>query len=126
MCNDAHKQLFGSCDAKPVAPYEYYYPKPENAPPGQTGDGSKPEPEAQQSQIYIAGYEKTSRGVNMAFVTADGEPFHPKSYSVKKLGICSATVRINPKILDLTCMPDYLVFGDRIGNYLIQDTEPIK
>jgi hypothetical protein len=110
-CNDAYKQLFGSCDAKPVAPYEYYYPKPENAPPGQTGDGPKPEPEAQQNQIYIAGYEKTSRGVNMAFVTADGEPFYPKSYAVKKLGDCTAVVRIDKKILDLTCMPDSMAYA---------------
>ena len=113
LCNDAYKQLFGSCDAKPVAPYEYYYPKPENVPPGQTGDGPKPEPEAQQNQIYIAGYEKTSRGVNMAFVTADGifkEPFYPKSYAVKKLGDCTALVRIDKKILDLTCMPDSMAY----------------
>ena len=60
-CYGAYQQLFGNCDAKPVAPYEYHYPKPENVPPGQTGDGTKPESEAQQSQIYIAGYEKTSR-----------------------------------------------------------------
>ncbi len=105
-CNDAYKQLFGSCDAKPGAPYKYYYPKPENVPPGQTGDGPKPEPEAQKEQIFIAGYEKTSRGVNMAFVTADGEPFYPKSYAVKNLGDCTALVRIDKKILDLTCMPD--------------------
>lgn len=94
-CNDAYKQLFGSCDAKPVAPYEYYYPKPE----------------AQQNQIYIAGYEKTSRGVNMAFVTADGEPFYPKSYAVKKLGDCTALVRIDKKILDLACMPDSMAYA---------------
>lgn len=110
-CNDAYKQLFGSCDAKPVAPYEYYYPKPENTSLRQTSDGPKPEPEAQQSQIYIAGYEKTSQGVNMAFVTADGEPFYPKSYAVKKLGDCTALVRIDKKILDLTCMPDALAYN---------------
>lgn len=76
-----------------------------------TGDGPKPEPEAQQNQIYIAGYEKTSRGVNMAFVTADGEPYYPKSYAVKKLGDCSALVRIDKKILDLTCMPDSMAYA---------------
>ena len=110
-CNDAYKQLFGSCDAKPVAPYEYHYPKTENDLPGQTGDGTKPEPEAQQNQIYIAGYEKTSRGVNMVFVTADGEPFYPKSYAVKKLGDCTALVRIDKKILDLACMPDSMAYA---------------
>ena len=112
LCNVAYKQLFGSCDAKPVAPYEYHYPKPENVPPGQTGDGPKPEPEAQQSQIYIAGYEKTSRGVNMAFVTADGEPYYPKSYAVKKLGDCTALVRVDLKLLDLTCIQDSIALSN--------------
>ncbi len=47
----------------------------------------------------------------MAFVTADGEPFYPKSYAVKNLGDCTAAVRIDKTILDLTCMPDALAYN---------------
>ncbi|ALZ76862.1 hypothetical protein [Rheinheimera sp. F8] len=46
----------------------------------------------------------------MAFVTADGEPYYPKSYAVKKLGDCTAVVRIDKKILDLPCMPDSMAY----------------
>ena len=47
----------------------------------------------------------------MPFVTADGEPFYPKSYSVKKLVDCTAVERIDKKILDLTCMPDSMAYA---------------
>jgi len=125
-CNDAYKKLFGSCEAKAIAPYEYYYPKPDNVLPGQTispgqnvvpgktSDSKKTESKPETNQIYIAGYEKTSRGVNMAFVTADGEPFYPKSYAVKKLGDCTALVRVDLELLDLTCMPDSLAYEQTV------------
>ncbi len=109
-CNDAYKQLFGSCDAKPVAPYEYYYPKPENVPPGQTGDGQKPETEAQKPQIYIAGYVISTRGIEMSFMTADGKPYYPASYKVRKMGDCVAEVSLGYERHQLTCLPDALAY----------------
>ncbi len=110
-CNDAYKQLFGSCEAKPVAPYEYYYPKPENVPPGQTGDGPKPEPEAQKPQIYIAGYVISTRGIEMSFMTADGKPYYPASYKVRKMGDCVAEVSLGYERHQLTCLPDAVAFA---------------
>ncbi len=112
-CNDAYKELFGSCDAKPVAPYEYYYPKPENVPPGQTGDGQKPEPEAQKPQIYIAGYVISTRGIEMSFMTADGKPYYPSSYKVRKMGDCVAEVSLGYERHQLTCLPDALAYAEQ-------------
>lgn len=49
--------------------------------------------------------------MNMAFLAADREPFYPKNYSVEKLGDCTALVRIDKKILHLTCMPDSMAYA---------------
>lgn len=50
--------------------------------------------------------------MNMAFVTADGEPYYPKSYAVKKLGDCTALVRVDLKLLDLTCIQDSIALSN--------------
>jgi hypothetical protein len=55
-CNDAYKQLFGSCDAKPIAPYEYSKPKPEQK-ADHNSPGEKPAEKPKEKTIYIAGWE---------------------------------------------------------------------
>lgn len=108
-CNDAYKKLFGSCDAKPIAPYEYYYPKPE-----QQSDAPKDKPATEsdpKATLYIAGYEKTSYGWNFAFVTGDGEPYYPKYYQVGPVGECWARIKFDGDWQHLTCMPDSMAFA---------------
>jgi hypothetical protein len=107
-CNDAYKQLFGSCSAKPVAPYEYYYPKPEQKPEDKAPE-SAPEP---KKAIYIAGWEKTSSGYNMAFVTDDGEPYYPTYYKVLIAGDCTALVLLPDGKQQLNCMPDKMAYAE--------------
>lgn len=106
-CNDAYKQLFGSCNAKPIAPYEYYYPKPEQK-PEQIKQGENKEPE--QIQLYIGGYEITTKGITMVFVNANGDPYYPTTYKVKKIKDCAATVVIDGQYFNLTCMPNEIAF----------------
>jgi len=91
----AYKQLFGSCDVKPVAPDKYYYPKPE----------------AEKAQIYIAGYVISTRGIEMSFITADGKPYYPVSYKVRKMGDCVAEVSLGYERHQLTCLPDTLAYS---------------
>jgi hypothetical protein len=107
-CNDAYKKLFGSCDAKPIAPYEYYYPKPEQVETSiaSTSLADKPKSDV----LYIGGYEITTKGVNMVFVDGDGAPFYPSSYRVTKIRDCAASVLINGIGHELVCMPNELAF----------------
>jgi hypothetical protein len=110
-CNEAYKALYGSCSAKPVAPYEYYYPKPEQL-PNSDSPGTKSSDTPKEKTIYIAGWEKTTKGITMAFVTDDGEPFYPKTYIVRKLYDCSAEVTIDGSRQQLTCMPDKMAYAE--------------
>lgn len=107
-CNEAYKQLFGSCSAKPVAPYEYYYPKPEQKPEDKAAETAT-EP---KKTIYIAGWEKTSTGYNMAFVTDDGEPFYPTYYKVITAGDCTALVLLPDGRQQINCMPDKMAYAE--------------
>jgi hypothetical protein len=65
-----------------------------------------------KNTIYLAGWEKTTKGITMAFVTDDGEPFYPKTYIVRKLYDCSAEVTIDGSRQQLTCMPDKMAYAD--------------
>jgi hypothetical protein len=114
-CNDVYKKLYGSCDADPIAPYEYYYPKPDKKDdllPGQK-PVEKPKPGTPENPLYIAGYEITTRGVNMAFITADGEPYYPPSYYVHSVSDCTAYVRLDTTNYQLTCMPDNIAYPSK-------------
>lgn len=111
-CNDAYKKLFGSCEAEPIAPYEYYYPKPEAK--NEPTTGTKPtdtqtKPQA-EAAIYIAGYERSTKGVQMLFVKSDGQPFYPEHYIVRRLGDCVAEVVLDYQLRNLTCMPDSMAY----------------
>ncbi|MCH8475995.1 MAG: hypothetical protein LAT55_12305 [Opitutales bacterium] len=107
-CNDAYKQLFGSCSAKPIAPYEYYFPKPDEPAPDSESSTSLTTPE--KPLIYIAGWNRTTRGIYMNFVDEHGKPYFPESYRVRELGDCTARVQINGVTMRLTCMPDHLAY----------------
>ena len=109
-CNDAYKNLYGSCSAKAVAPYEYYYPKPDPLPgdlPGQTSPG-KTEPEPEQI-IYISGWQLTTKGYQMTFVDGTGQPYYPLQYLVREMRDCVARVQIEGVTKRLTCMPDSML-----------------
>jgi hypothetical protein len=45
--------------------------------------GAKSSDMPKEKTIYLAGWEKTTKGITMAFVTDDGEPFYSKSYTQK-------------------------------------------
>uniref|UniRef100_UPI0040489C95 zonular occludens toxin domain-containing protein n=1 Tax=Rheinheimera sp. TaxID=1869214 RepID=UPI0040489C95 len=110
-CNDTYKQLYGSCSAKPIAPYEYYYPKPEQDP--QKNDTTQPDAiqEQKEAVIYIAGWQLTNKGYQVNFVDAKGAPYYPLSYRVREMGNCVARVQIEGVTKRLTCMPDSMAFN---------------
>lgn len=109
-CNDAYKQLFGSCSAKPVAPYEYYYPKPPE-PEAQTPDAETVTTQEQKQQIiYIAGWQLTNKGWQVNFVDETGAPYYPLNYRVREMGQCVARIQIEGITQRLTCMPNEIAF----------------
>lgn len=111
-CNDAYKQLFGSCSAKPIAPYEYYYPKPEQAQDAKyTEIAQDATPQPKQPTIYISGWQVTNKGVFMSFMLENGDPYYPMSYRVRELGNCVARVQIDGQTQTLTCMPDKRLYA---------------
>ena len=113
-CNDAYKELFGSCKNKPIAPYEYYYAKPDQneVPEGETSPDVPTTPKQQQDQpmIYMAGWQITNKGVQLTFVDAAGTPYYPLNYKVRELGNCVARVDIEGVSMRLTCMPDEMAY----------------
>lgn len=116
-CNDAYKQLFGSCSAKPIAPYEYYYPQSE-ATPSQTDKDAQAQPEAviAQRKIYIAGWQVTTKGVFMNFMYENGDAYYPLSYRVREMGNCVARVQIDYEQHVLTCMPEKALYALAASN----------
>lgn len=122
-CNDAYKKLFGSCDSDPIAPYEYYYPKPEMKP--ETAIAAKGTNEKPKSDVlYIGGYEITTKGVNMVFVDSDGAPYYPSSYRVTKIRDCAASVLINGVGRELVCMPNEIAFMAASGHAAKREPSP--
>lgn len=105
-CNDAYKQLYGSCSAKPIAPYEYYYPKPEQKPE----EAKQQETAAPDRVIYMAGWQLTTKGWQVNFVDETGAPYYPLSYRVREMGNCVARVQLEGVTKRLTCMPDEMAF----------------
>jgi len=47
----------------------------------------------------------------MSFMTADGKPYYPASYKVKKMGDCVAEVSLGHERHQLTCLPDALAYA---------------
>jgi hypothetical protein len=109
-CNDAYKKLFGSCQAKSIAPYEYYYPKPD--PKEAQADKTEPDAieEEKQPVIYIAGWQLTSKGYQVNFVDETGAPYYPLTYRVREMGNCVARIQLEGVTKRLTCMPDEIAF----------------
>lgn len=113
-CNDAYKQLYGSCSAKPIAPYEYYYPKPEEIPQ----KSSKASVTAQEQKpviIYMAGWQLTNKGWQVNFVDETGAPYYPMKYRVREMGNCVARVQLEGVTHRVTCMPDAMAFQGQNG-----------
>lgn len=111
-CNDAYKQLYGSCAAKAIAPYEYYYPKPEPKPDEK--NAIEAVQERKDQTIYIAGWLMTNKGWQLNFVDGTGAPYYPLSYHVRQMGNCVAMVRIEGVTKRLTCMPDKMAFNSNV------------
>jgi hypothetical protein len=95
---------------RPTLPTAVTRPNPEHQ-PNIDSAGAKRSDTPKKKTIYIAGWEKTTKGITMAFVTDDGEPFYPKTYIVRKLYDCSAEVTIDGSRQHLTYMPDSIAFG---------------
>lgn len=107
-CNDAYKQLYGSCSAKPIAPYEYYYPKPdEKQPDAKSSQSTEP---GQSQVIYMAGWQLTNKGWQVNFVDHTGAPYYPLNYRVREMGQCVARIQLEGVTYRLTCMPDSLAY----------------
>ena len=96
---------------KPVAPYEYYYPKPDQSSDSDSS-GEKPSDKPRERKIYIASWEISTVGITMAFVTDDGEPYYPTDYRIESLRDCAADVSINGIRHELTCMPDKMAYAE--------------
>lgn len=125
-CNEVYKSLYGSCDADPIAPYEYYYPKPEKEKKENTEEtglpsygnlfASKQQQKVKDDTIYIAGWHLTTKGIQMNFADSQGDTYYPMSYKVRKLGDCVAEVEIEGKRQRITCMPDEMANPNLIDN----------
>lgn len=108
-CNDAYKELYGSCSAKAIAPYEYYYPKPEDK--SHSSITKSVTGSTQQSNvIYMAGWQYTTIGWQVNFVDGNGSPYYPLNYRVQEMGQCVAQIQIEGITQRLTCMPNELAF----------------
>lgn len=107
-CNDAYKQLYGSCQAKAIAPYEYYYPKPEKK--QEDAQAAIEQEVVKQVVIYMAGWQLTNKGWQVNFVDETGAPYYPLKYHVREMGNCVARVQLDGVTQRLTCMPDKLAF----------------
>lgn len=109
-CNDAYKQLYGSCSAKPIAPYDYYYPKPEENQADKAETASQTTEPGQSQVIYMAGWQLTNKGWQVNFVDQTGAPYYPLSYRVREMGQCVARIQLEGVTQRLTCMPDSLAY----------------
>lgn len=113
-CNEAYKSLYGSCSAKPVAPYEYYYPKPEHDPSKEQKTAPDASEEPKKSDvIYMAGWQFTNKGYQVTFVDGTGAPYYPLQYLVREMGNCVARVQIEGVTRRITCMPDEMAFAKK-------------
>jgi hypothetical protein len=110
-CNDAYKQLYGSCQAKPIAPYEYYYPKPDQNVSGSIKGAPDAVEPKKELVIYIAGWQLTTKGYQVNFVDETGAPYYPLEYRVRQMGNCVAMVQLEGITRRMTCMPDELAFN---------------
>ncbi|WP_337843174.1 zonular occludens toxin domain-containing protein [Rheinheimera sp.] len=116
-CNAAYKKLFGSCDAEPIAPYEYYYPKSElagsEAPPNDAGkasktEGSKKGPDPEPEFYYSASVFVTGKGFEYYWVDAANNPVEIGPHKVMaQLTECSFLVKMaSGKELVVRCAPN--------------------
>lgn len=113
-CNDAYKQLYGSCQAKAIAPYEYYYPKPEQneeVTPESDKKTAATDAATETVVIYMAGWQLTNKGWQVNFVDSTGAPYYPLNYRVREMGQCVARIQIEGVTQRLTCMPNELAFS---------------
>lgn len=113
-CNQTYKTLYGSCSAQPVAPYEYYYPKPaegdsaalkSNAEPD---SGSKPKPDDRKSaKFYFSAVMIAGREVQYYWVDEDNNPVDIGQFKVlSHPRECVLKVQTADRVQhDVTCLP---------------------
>lgn len=106
-CNDAYKNLYGSCSAKPIAPAEYYLKNEQLEQP----KTSTEQPVEQMPVIYMAGWLLTTKGYQISFVDATGAPYYPLSYRVREMGQCVARIQIEGITQRISCMPDKIAYN---------------
>lgn len=114
-CNDAYKQLYGSCEAKPIAKLEYYHP--ELATGSQSASTPSPaaiqqkEPDKPEEQTYFTGYTILSNGViEMYFSDEKGNAKYIDGYAVKSINDCKASVRFGNSIKEVFCLPRNIAY----------------
>ena len=110
-CNDAYKEVYGSCEAKPIA-RQSTQSKNTSSGTGLPSKSSQTQSEAaKQPVLYMAGWEKTKNGgYSVVFVDEKGSPYYPLTYRVKMMGDCAAFVTIEGRDTRITCMPDTIAY----------------
>ena len=113
-CNQTYTTLYGSCSAEPVAPYEYYYPKPAEADSGSLKSNSEPysevktEPtEKKTSKLYFSAVMIAGREVQYYWVDEDNNPVDIGQFKVlSHPRECVLTVQTADRVQhDVTCLP---------------------
>ena len=104
-CNDAYKQLYGSCENAPVHP-DYQEKKSPNTETDPIGffKASKSEPEHEDAKVYITGHVKTSRTFSYIF-ERDGRPFYPgdAGYKVRWISPCKSHIETDQGLIVARC-----------------------
>ena len=107
-CNQAYKDLYGSCEAKPVLKeYIAMLKKIQN---GETLDipekTKKAKEESKKDDIFIVGSVKSTNGFDYLFIK-NNLPFHPRdlNYSIRWIAPCKALLIQDDVKTTVTCSP---------------------
>lgn len=103
-CNQAYKDLYGSCESKPVLKeHQELLKKIKN---GDSIEPEKSDQETKEPKIYIVGSVKHSNGFDYLFVK-DNKPFYPGdlNYNIRWISPCKALLMLGDQKTTVTCAP---------------------
>jgi len=107
-CNQTYKALYGSCDAEPVAPYEYYHPKPAQGEIAALKSKEKTEPKSELKKTpekddnfyYSSSVVINGRGVEYYWVDANNNVIDIGPYQVvEHIAECNIRVKVTGGVI---------------------------
>jgi hypothetical protein len=113
-CNQTYEKLYGSCSAEPVAPYEYYYPKPPEVEITVLKSKEKAEPKSEVRKTpekddqfyYSSSVVINGRGVEYYWVDSDNNVIDIGPYQVvDHIAECNLRVKVaSGEIKQIGCL----------------------